>query len=62
MKVKRMLWGAYLAPLALAVDRATKVWAQKADLPREVLPGILQFTYVKNTGAAFPPSAGRRHG
>ena len=35
MKVKRMLWGAYLVPLALAVDRVTKVWARKADLPRK---------------------------
>ena len=59
MKIKRMLWGAYLAPLALVIDRATKVWARKADLPREVLPGILQFTYVKNTGAAFSAFSGR---
>lgn len=59
MKVKRMLWGAYLVPLALAVDRVTKVWARKADLPREVLPGILRFTYVKNTGAAFSAFSGK---
>ena len=59
MKVKRMLWGAYLVPLALAVDRVTKVWARKADLPREVLPGVLGFTYVKNTGAAFSAFSGK---
>ena len=28
-------------------------------MPREVLPGILQFTYVKNTGAAFSAFSGK---
>ena len=59
MKIKGMLWGAYVAPLALAVDRITKVWAQRAELPRTALPGILQFRYVQNTGAAFSAFSGR---
>lgn len=50
--------------LALAVfllDRASKIWAASGalDHPRIVLPGILRFAYVQNTGAAFGFLQGR---
>lgn len=48
--------GVWLAPLAFALDRVTKLWASRtlvggASLP--FWPGVLRFVYVENTGAAF---------
>lgn len=54
---KRSVLAAFLIMVAAVVlDQATKVWVLHAIMPgesREVLPGILHFTYVENTGAAF---------
>lgn len=53
MKGRRTGW---LAPAAFLADRLTKLWAQEAlrgQGPMAVWPGVLQFRYVENTGAAF---------
>ncbi len=52
-----------LAPLALILDRLTKLWAQstlmgEGSLP--IWPGVLRFIYVENTGAAFGLLKGRQ--
>jgi signal peptidase II len=60
----RALWAGGLSPvrhsfLALAivlVDQATKYWVRLAlpiGVPKPVIPGIVYFTHVENTGAAF---------
>ena len=54
------LW--YLAVLAAALDRITKVWAAQALYTggaREVVPGILSFAYAENRGMAFSMLSGR---
>lgn len=45
-----------LAVLIVAADIATKVWAVehfKYGPSLQLIPGLLQFTYAENTGAAF---------
>ena len=48
--------GCWLASAAFALDRFTK-WMAASKLrgggPAEIVPGILRFAYVENTGAAF---------
>ena len=50
-------WRWYLlALLVIAADIATKVWAVEQfrdGPPFQIIPGLLQFTYAKNYGAAF---------
>lgn len=52
----------WLAPAAFLLDRLSKAWARNTlahSGARIVLPGILQFRYVENTGAAFGLLQGR---
>lgn len=67
MKNKKVCWSAVLALLnfvaVLAVDLLTKHFLVKA-LPnvgdsKEVLPGFINFIFVKNTGAAWGVLSGR---
>ena len=50
-------WRWYLlALLVIAADIATKVWAVEQfrhGPPFQIIPGLLQFTYAENYGAAF---------
>lgn len=53
-----MVLACVIAAVAILLDQLTKIWIvgltggiEGASLP--VLPGVLDFTYVKNTGAAF---------
>ncbi|MEW6720154.1 MAG: signal peptidase II [Thermodesulfobacteriota bacterium] len=49
------------AALLAAADQATKAWvviALPPYLPREVVPGLLDLVYVRNTGVAFSLLAG----
>lgn len=52
----------WLAPAAFALDRVTKLWAERAlqvGPPVDLWPGVLGLTYVENTGAAFGMLKGR---
>lgn len=51
-----MLW---LAIVAFALDRVTKLWSLTLDGPIPALPGILNFRPVRNYGAAFGVFSGR---
>lgn len=45
-----------LALVVIGLDIATKVWAVaefRYGPPLQIIPGLLQFTYAENTGAAF---------
>ena len=49
---------ALVALCAIAIDRVTKLWCVRSlmHLPGQrmpVLPGVVEFRYVENTGAAF---------
>lgn len=60
MKVRFSCW---LAPAAFALDRLTKQWAMRVLQPGErieALPGLLNFVYAENTGAAFSILQGRQ--
>lgn len=58
-KKAAMAWGfggCWLAPAAFVLDRGTKLLAAarlRGAGPAVVVPGVLQLTYVENTGAAF---------
>jgi signal peptidase II len=44
------------AATAYLLDRATKVWVERAlagEPPLEVIPGVLSFNYTTNSGGAF---------
>jgi signal peptidase II len=43
------------AALAYLLDRSTKLWAERAFAsgPVDVIPGVLTFRYVSNSGGAF---------
>jgi signal peptidase II len=43
------------AGIVVAVDRVTKLWAERAlpDHPRELLGGIVRLRYTTNSGGAF---------
>ena len=51
-----MFW---ILPLAVAIDRATKLWSLTLAQPRIAVPGILSFQSVRNYGAAFGLFSGR---
>jgi len=54
------LW--WIAALAAALDRITKVWASqalRASGTRTVVPGVLSFAYAENRGMAFSMLSGR---
>ena len=56
-------FGCFLALAAFGLDRVTKLWAQQTLQPGvrvQVLPGLLHFLYVENTGAAFSILQGQR--
>lgn len=59
MKIPRIAWAAYgLALLVIVLDQASKVWMLAGLSLREVgqvavLPPILNFSYVENTGVSF---------
>lgn len=47
---------AIIVILGIGIDQLTKIWAQGALMgagSMKVLPGVVKFTYVENTGAAF---------
>lgn len=48
-----IVWGVAIA--VLAVDRATKIWAEGEllDAPIEVIDGVLRLRFATNTGGAF---------
>jgi signal peptidase II len=53
--------GWFIALAILLLDQVTKVWAVSAlsDGDRvQVIPGLLHFTYVRNSGAAFSMGQG----
>ncbi|MGB3239406.1 MAG: signal peptidase II [Geitlerinemataceae cyanobacterium] len=55
----RYFWIA--APIAVALDRLTKVWVVKnftLGQTQPIWPDVFHFTYVTNTGAAFSMFAG----
>ncbi len=52
----KMLW---LALLAFALDRVTKLWSLRLEGASEAVPGLLNFQPVRNYGAAFGMLAGR---
>lgn len=63
MDIKNALRCAWVLPVAIAADRLTKAWAAKTpNLAREVIPGILGFRYLENTGAAFSMFSGATAG
>lgn len=46
----------WIALVIIALDIATKVWAVERFMyasPLQIIPGLLQFTYAENYGAAF---------
>jgi signal peptidase II len=49
------LWLFSVATLVFALDRATKVWAERRlpGDPIEVIPGVLTFRFATNPGGAF---------
>lgn len=56
--LKRKLWAFGTAAVVVAVDQATKAWAERALLSDpsrsiQVIPGILRLHGAENTGAAF---------
>lgn len=57
MRVRSIFRYAYIVPLLVALDRATKLWAAGPLVQRGgqqvALPGLLSFTYVENRGVAF---------
>ncbi|WP_298127956.1 signal peptidase II [Brevundimonas sp.] len=59
MKIPRIAWAAYgFALVIILVDQATKAWILDGLSLREVgqvpvLPPILNFSYVENTGVSF---------
>lgn len=60
MKGRLCCW---LMPAAFLLDRLTKLWATgvlKNGFAMDVLPGLLRFVYVENTGAAFGMLRGRQ--
>ena len=53
----RLFW---LALIAFALDRATKVWSLTLEGGVEAVPGLLNFRPVRNYGAAFGVFAGKQ--
>jgi signal peptidase II len=59
MKIPRITWAAYgLAIVVVVLDQLTKAWILNGLSLREVgqveiLPPLLNFTYVENTGVSF---------
>lgn len=59
MKIPRIAWAAYgFALIVILLDQASKVWILEGLALREVgrvpiLPPILNFSYVENTGVSF---------
>ena len=59
MKIPRIAWAAYgFALIVILLDQATKAWILEGLSLREVgrvpiLPPILNFSYVENTGVSF---------
>ncbi|MBU1346345.1 MAG: signal peptidase II [Alphaproteobacteria bacterium] len=59
MKIPRIAWAAYgLALLVIVLDQASKIWMLQGLSLREVgqvavLPPMLNFSYVENTGVSF---------
>lgn len=54
--IRRILAGLVWTAVLLAVDRLTKQYAQdvlRPEGPLVLIPGILQFQYLENRGAAF---------
>lgn len=52
----------WLAALAAALDRVSKVWAAQAlrqGGAREIIPGVLSFVYAENRGMAFSMLSGK---
>lgn len=58
---KKLLWlSGMVAVIALAADLATKAYFVRWQLgvSRDIIPGILSFTYVRNLGAAWSMFSG----
>ena len=56
MKKKHTLTGILIMILAIALDQLTKQWAVAALKGKEslvLIKGVLEFSYLENTGAAF---------
>ena len=56
MKKKQTLTGILVMILAIALDQLTKQWAVAALKGKEslvLIKGVLEFSYLENTGAAF---------
>lgn len=56
MKKKQTLTGILIMILAIALDQLTKQWAVAALKGKEslvLIKGVLEFSYLENTGAAF---------
>ena len=59
MKIPRITWAAYgFALVVIVLDQLTKYWMLDGLHLREfgrveILPGILNFSYVENTGVSF---------
>ena len=53
--VKRLIAGALLVLVLIALDQLTKVWAVSALSagPKVLIPGVFSLYYLQNTGAAF---------
>lgn len=53
------LWVGLLA-VVVAIDQLTKLWAgqQFQEAPQVIIPGVLEFTYGENTGAAWSMFSG----
>lgn len=54
LRLAALLYG--VAALAYALDRVTKLWAERALAgrpPVRVIPGVLHLTYTTNSGGAF---------
>ena len=56
MKKKRTFIGILVIIIAVALDQLTKQWAVAALKGKEslvLIKGVLEFSYLENTGAAF---------
>lgn len=59
MRFKKGIEAGGIVLIVLLLDRITKIWAMNGlPAPVEVIPGVLQWRYCRNTGVAFSALSG----